>query len=141
MERRAGGAIAPTTQPGIERLRSNKLLRLEQQASKKQRTIASFFGGGGSSDVASSSTDVASSSNAAPVGRPKNKAVAKPAAPREAQPEASAKACERADKRTEDQILTYLLNVFGNMCHPLHPSVEGVQWWVDAAAPPVCADR
>ena len=62
MEKRAGGSVAPTTQPEIECLRANRLLRLDEQERKKQRTLASFFVANNSSGVAPSSTDVASSS-------------------------------------------------------------------------------
>ena len=35
--------------------------------------------------------------------------------------------CENENKKTEEQILEYLLAVSGEMAHPLHPSKEGVQ--------------
>ena len=31
----------------------------------------------------------------------------------------------------DNQILTYLMRVYNNMAHPLHPQREDVQWWID----------
>ena len=91
------------------------------------------------SDASSSSnspmpTEASSSSNSAfisqlnlapkPKARPKPKP--KPAAPER---EFTEEECEKENKKTEEQILEYLLAVSGKMAHPLHPSQEGVQWW------------
>ena len=79
-------------------------------------------------------TEASSSSNSAfisqPTLAPKPKAKPKPK-PKPAAPERefTKDQCEKENKKSEEQILEYLLAVSGKMAHPLHTSKEGVQWW------------
>ena len=79
-------------------------------------------------------TQANSSSNSAffsqPKPTPKHKAKPKPK-PKPTAPEREfiEEECEKENKKTEEQILEYLLAISGKMAHPLHPSKEGVQWW------------
>ena len=77
-------------------------------------------------------TEASWSSNSAFISQPKlapkPKAKPKPQ-PKHAAPERefTEEECKKENKKTEEQILEYLLS--GKMAHPLHPSTEGVQWW------------
>ena len=72
---------------------------------------------------ASSNSAFISQPKPAPKPKAKPKPKPKPTAPER---EFTEEECEKENKKTEEQILEYLLAVSGKMAHPLHPSKEGV---------------
>ena len=61
-----------------------------------------------------------------PVPSPK-KRKRTPSPERDATPEEE----KKAEERTTDQVLKYLLNVWNGMAHPIPVKEEGVRWWME----------